>query len=240
MVERVGRLCRAGASRGKGQKLHNVSHELSVGDSVYEALRHDIIFGRLAPSAKLKLDRLKADYSVSIATLREALNRLVTEGFVKTEGQRGFFVAPMSAAGLREIADLRILLECHALKLSFEAGDTEWEARVIAAHHKLSRMEERMKSGDHSAKEVWKQYDWEFHQALISACGSEALLNVHGTVFDKYLRYQMRTLTFRGDPAAIEHRALLDSAMVRDISTAQSVLRKHIEGGVEHSLAQSG
>ncbi|MGB5557909.1 MAG: GntR family transcriptional regulator [Paracoccaceae bacterium] len=216
-----------------------MSQELSVGDSVYEALRRDIIFGRLAPSAKLKLDQLKADYSASIATIREALNRLVTEGFVVTEGQRGFFVGPMSAAGLREIADLRILLECHALKLSFEAGDTEWEARVIAAHHKLSRMEQRMQAGDHSVKEVWKQYDWEFHQALISGCGSEALLNVHGTVFDKYLRYQMHTLTFRGDPAAIEHRSLLDSAMARDIEKAQLILRQHIEGGVEHSLEQN-
>lgn len=218
--------------------MHSVSKELSVGDGVYEALRRDIIFGRLVPSDKLKLENLKSGYNASIATIREALNKLVIEGFVVTEGQRGFFTAPMSSAELREIADLRILLECHALKLSFEAGDTEWEAQIIAAHHKLSRMEERMQSGDHSVKEVWKQYDWEFHQALIRGCGSQELLNVHGTIFDKYLRYQMRTLTFRGVAAAVEHKALLDAAMERNIEAAQTLLRAHIEGGVEHSLEQ--
>jgi len=220
--------------------MHIKSDDLSVGEGVYEALRRDIIFGRLAPSEKLKLDTLKSDYGASIATIREALNRLATEGFVTTQEQRGFHVAPMSASELREIADLRILLECHALKLSFEAGDTEWEAQVVASHHKLSRMEERMKAGDHSVIEMWKQYDWEFHQALIRACGSAALLEIHGTVFDKYLRYQMRTLTFRGDDAAAEHRQLRDSAMNRDVKSAQSVLKTHIEGGVEHSLSQTG
>jgi DNA-binding GntR family transcriptional regulator len=217
--------------------VNSVSGERSVGETVYEALRHDIIFGQLSPSAKLKLDRLRLDYTASVATIREALNRLVTEGFVTTEGQRGFFVASISAEELREIADMRVLLECHALKLSFEAGDTEWEGQVIATHHKLSRMEQRMQSGDHAIKETWKQYDWEFHQSLIRACGSRELLRLHGTIFDKYLRYQMRALTFRGVAAAAEHRVLRDAAMDRNVELAQVTLRAHIAGGVEHSLA---
>lgn len=219
--------------------MHTLSSDLSVGMGVYETLRRDIIFGRLHPSDKLKLEKLKAGYGASVATIREALNRLVTEGFVVTEGQRGFFVAPMSGDELREIADLRIMLESHALKLSFEAGDTDWEAQLIAAHHKLSRMEQKMQAGDHSVRETWKQYDWEFHQALIKACGSQELLNIHGTIFDKYLRYQMRTLTYRGASAVVEHKILLDAAMDRDIETAQKTLRAHIEGGVEHSLQQN-
>lgn len=93
-----------------------------------------------------------------------------------------------------------------------------------------------MQAGDTSVRETWKQYDWEFHQALISACGSRQLMEVHGTIFDKYLRYQMRTLTFRGATAAAEHRALRDAALRRDSHAAQTVLRRHIEGGVEHSL----
>lgn len=224
--------------RKAGRLLHTRSADPSVGEGIYEALRRDIIFGRLLPSSKLKLDTLRSGYGASITTIREALNRLVTEGFVVTEGQRGFFVAPMSGAGLRDIADLRILLECYALKLSFEAGDTEWEAQLIAAHHKLSRMEQRMQIGDHAIKETWKRYDWEFHQALIRACGSKELLGVHATVFDKYLRYQMRTLTFRGEPASAEHRMLMNAAMERDIDTAQSVLRAHIEAGLAHSLEE--
>ena len=207
-----------------------------LGDDIYRVMRHDIVFGRLDANSKIRLSHLKATYGASIPTLREILNRLVSEGFVVAEGKRGHIVAPISKEGLKEIADLRILLECYALRQSLAEGTTDWEAHVISAHYKLSQMEKRMQSGDDSAREAWKQYDWEFHQALISACGSTELLQVHGIVFDKYLRYQMRLLTFRGDVASAEHKALLDAALNRDADTAESVLRAHINGGVAHSL----
>src|SRR6056297_3033594 len=60
--------------------------DLPVGVGVYEALRRDIVFGRLRSSQKLKLDPLRRDYGASIATLREALNRLASEGFVRPKG----------------------------------------------------------------------------------------------------------------------------------------------------------
>ncbi|MCP4089462.1 MAG: GntR family transcriptional regulator, partial [Gammaproteobacteria bacterium] len=159
-------------------------------------MRSDIIFGRLVPNTKLKLDNMKASYNASISTLRETLNRLASEGFVVAEEQRGFFVAPVSAEDLREISDLRILLECTALRQSIKNGDTDWEGAVASAHHKLQRMEQKMLAGDESQKELWKRYDWEFHQSLILACGSRNLLEIHGTIYDKYLRYQMQILTY--------------------------------------------
>jgi DNA-binding GntR family transcriptional regulator len=209
----------------------------SVGGTLYDTLRHDIVFGRLAAGNKLPLGDLKEAYGVSISTLRESLNRLAADGFVTSEEQRGFFVAPMTQDGLRDIAALRVLIEGYALEQSILKGDTEWEATIVAAHHKLHRMEQRMIRGDHTMRERWKQYDWEFHQALIGACGSEELLLLHRTVFDKYLRYQMRVLTFRGEVAAEEHRRLLDAALDRDAATAGAVLRSHVDGGVRHSLA---
>ena len=87
-------------------------------------------------------------YGTAVSTLRELLNRLASEGLILAEGSRGFEVASISPANLREIADMRQLLECHALRSSFEAGDVEWEARVVAAHHKLASMEKRMAAGD--------------------------------------------------------------------------------------------
>ena len=108
------------------------------------------------------------------------------------------------------------MLEKHALEQSFAQGDIEWEARVVAAHHKLAMMEDRMQSGEVGVTETWKQYDWQFHQALVSACGSGLLMQTHAIVFEKYLRYQMISLGFRGDVAVDEHRRLLDCALRRD------------------------
>ncbi|MFA6267004.1 MAG: FCD domain-containing protein [Pseudolabrys sp.] len=211
--------------------------EGTIGERAYRRIRTDILFGRLAPGEKLKLERLKDDYGVSVSTLREVLNRLASEKLVVAEGQRGFEVSSVSADDLKDIASLRLLLEVHAIEQAFHGGDMEWEARVVAAHHKLAAMEERRRASNGADSEVWKRYDWEFHQALISACGSRELMETHGAVFDKYLRYQVLALTDRGDIAAREHRQLLECALKRDAATAGKVLRAHINGGVEHALA---
>lgn len=134
-----------------------------VGASTYQRIKRDIIFGELAPGSKLKLDGLRKRYQASMSTLRETLNRLASEGFVDALDQRGFFVTPVSREDLIEIANLRVLLECHALRLSIANGDTDWEGNLVAAHHKLHLMEQKMLAGDDSQKEDWKRYDWEFH-----------------------------------------------------------------------------
>jgi DNA-binding GntR family transcriptional regulator len=217
--------------------LTKASAPVTVGETAYRRIRSDIIFGRLPPGRKLKLDQLKNSYGVSVSTLREILNRLSSELLVLAEGQRGFEVSPVSTENLKEVAALRQLLESHAIVQSFASGDVEWEGHVVAAHHKLYSMEERMKAGDRSETERWKRYDWQFHQALISACGSRALMETHASVFDKYLRYQMLAMSNRGDIAIREHRTLLDCALKRDADTACKVLSAHIAGGVEHTLA---
>lgn len=209
----------------------------SAGESAYKRIRTDIITGLLAPGRKLRLDALRRDYGASISTLRETLNRLVSEKLVVAEGQRGFEVVPISAANLREIAALRQLLECHALRQSFAQGDLEWEARIIAGHHKLAQMEARMASGDRTDTDLWKRYDWQFHQALVSACGSQVLMQAHAAIFERYLRYQMIALSYRGAIAAAEHLAMKEAALRRDADEGCALLERHIAGGVEHALA---
>ena len=209
----------------------------AVGASTYQSIKRDIIFGDLAPTSKLKLETLRKNYNASMSTLRETLNRLASEGFVDALDQRGFFVTPVSKEDLMEVANLRVLLECHALKLSIDNGDTDWEGNLVSAHHKLSSMEQKMLSGDDSQKEDWKRYDWEFHLALIEACGSRNLISLHSVLYDKYLRYQMLMLTHRGQEAADEHKKMLEAALDRNVEAATKTLTVHIEKGLEHTLA---
>src|SRR5205807_2174951 len=141
------------------------------------------------------------------------------------EGQRGFEVAQASAQNLRELAELRLLLETHALTQSFVAGDMDWEGRVVSAHHKLAATERRQQAGDHTDNETWKRYDFEFHHALISACGSDTLLEAHAPVFDKYLRYLMIAGIYRGEITAREHQISLECALKRDVARVTPLLR---------------
>jgi DNA-binding GntR family transcriptional regulator len=209
----------------------------TAGERAYRRIRTDIIRGTLPPGQRLRLDSLKENYAVSISTLRELLNRLTSEGLIVAEGARGFEVSPVSPENFKEIANLRQLLESHALSQSFALGDMEWEGRVVAAHHKLNTMEARILQGDHSVTHLWKRYDWEFHHALLSACGSKVLLETHSAVYDKYQRYLMIAVIFRGDVAAREHRQLLDCALRRDVPAAQAILVKHIQDCVTYTLS---
>ncbi len=208
----------------------------TVGSSTYQKIKHDIIFGVLTPGSKLKLDTLKDQYFASLSTLRETLNRLTSEGFVESPEQRGFFVTPVSREDLIEVAELRVLLECHALEKSIVNGDTNWEGNLVAAHHKLHLMEKRMLAGDDSERELWKRYDWEFHLALIEACNSKNLLSLHSILYDKYLRYQMLMLSYRGESAVQEHRNIFDAALARDEIGARNYLETHIRNGLVHTL----
>ena len=132
---------------------------------------------------------------------------------------------------------MRQLLECDALRSSFEAGDVEWEGRVVAAHHKLSSLERRMAAGDRSQEETLRRYDWEFHNALISACGSRVLLEMHAGIYDKYLRYLMLAAVFRGKPVVEEHRKLLTFALERDWRGAQATTITHIQDCVAQMVS---
>jgi GntR family transcriptional regulator, carbon starvation induced regulator len=208
----------------------------TIGDDGYRRIRTDILFGRLRPGQKLKLDGLKESYGVSVSTLREILSRLTSDDLVVAEARRGFEVAPVSIDNLNELAELRLLLEGHAMEACFARADVEWEGRVVSAHHKLAATE-RLMSGNIGEPEQWKRYDGEFHQALISNCGSRTLIDAHAAVFDRYFRYQMIALNYRGDEPARQHQTLLECALARDAARAKSILKEHITGCVVHAIA---
>lgn len=209
----------------------------TLGEVTYLRLRADIISCSLLPGHKLRLETLKEQYAVGISTLREILNRLASESLVVAEGQKGFAVAPATVQDLREIADLRLLLEGHALRLSFSQGDLEWEGQVVAAHHKLAATEKRLLAGQEKHTVNWVRYDFAFHNALIAACGSQVLLAHHASIFDRFLRYHMLAASFRGTGVVDDHKALFEMALRRDVEGALAMLASHVNRGVEHVLS---
>ncbi|ODT79889.1 MAG: GntR family transcriptional regulator [Pelagibacterium sp. SCN 64-44] len=209
----------------------------TIGEATYLRLKQDIIACTLMPGHKLRLDALKEQYEAGISTLREILNRLASESLVVAEGQKGFAVAPATAQDLREIADLRLLLESHALELSFARGDLDWEGRVVAAHYKLAATERKLLAGQERHTINWVRYDFAFHNALISACGSRVLLDMHASVFDRFLRYHMLGASFRGKGVVDDHKALFEIALKRDTAGALAMLASHVNRGVAHVLS---
>jgi DNA-binding GntR family transcriptional regulator len=171
------------------------------------------------------------------STLREIFNGLASEGLITAEGARGFEVASISRENLREVRAMRQLLECDALRSSFEAR----RRRVGGARgRRAPQARDRSKSASAPAidrRGGAARYDWEFHNALISACGSRLLLEMHAGIYDKYLRYLMLASVFRGEPVVEEHRKLLNFALERDWRSAQATTITHIEDCVAQMVS---
>jgi DNA-binding GntR family transcriptional regulator len=201
----------------------------TLATTICDRIRADILTGRLKPGAKLRLEDLRAEFAVSWSPIREALSRLVAEGLIQTEGQRGYRIAPVSRASLSEVLRLRVLLESMALRESIEKGDDAWEAKVLAAHHRLTKLEDsRWESGN---AEQWEQWHRTFHDALISACESPILLQFCAQLHDLNDRYRRLFLSAHklDRDVAGEHRAMVQATIARDTAKACRLLERHIE-----------
>lgn len=197
-------------------------------EGAYLQVRRDIIEGRLAPGEKLRVEHLKDRYGIGAGTLREALALLLSDALVIVEGQRGFHVAPISLEDLRDITQMRILLETHALRQSIQKGDDEWEAGLVAAFHLLSNTEER--SGRISNVREWEQRNQAFHEALIAACDSRWECYMIGILHRQSERYRHLSIITQPVPRNVhdEHTAIFEAALKRDALAAGHALERHI------------
>ncbi len=219
-----------------GQSEADRAHHATLTEEIHARIRNDILIGALRPADKLKLEELKERYDVSVNTLRETLSRLVSEGLVAAEGQRGFMVVPASIADLREVIDVRNLLECHAARLSLDHADLEWEGRLVAAYHKLSKVEAALAEDPERNAPLLETYNRAFHAALISACGSRWLMTLHGMMYDQSLRYRMLSFEIANFPrerSREEHHEILEAALARDAERLTSVIAAHILKGAD-------
>ena len=202
--------------------------------STYDAMREDILSVRLQPGTKLRAEALKERYNVGASTLREALNLLVGEALVSSEGQKGFRVTPMSEEDFRDIVRVRKMLETRALREAIEHGDDDWEAEVVAAFHRLSRIEERVPEDPGGLSGEWEERNRAFHAALISACPSRWLHHFIGILFHQSERYRRIALCQSQGPVKrrdvhAEHEAIYEAVMARDADTACLLTEQHID-----------
>jgi DNA-binding GntR family transcriptional regulator len=200
-------------------------------EAAYDTIRHEILTGALAPETKLRFEMLRKRYGFGASTLREALTRLVGEALVTSEEQKGFRVAPVSLEDLADLTRTRIFVEKEALRESILAGDDAWEGRVVAAYHRLSKIEAKLASGPEYQQDEFEERNREFHHALISACPSRWLHHLYGILFQQSERYRRISLVNRVVPRDVhgEHKAIFEAALARDADLACKVAGEHIE-----------
>ena len=219
--------------------MQNSASNSTLSEQAFQVLRGDVLSGRHAPESKLKVDTLQQMYGFSSSPLREALNRLVQEGLVRADERRGFRVTPISPSDLADITKMRLMLDIPALMESIHAGDDAWEAEIVAAFHRLEKIESRLPQGPVVLDAEWSQRHRDFHMALIAACPSERQLSWSMSLFDQAERYRHfaarnRTVSKKKDE---EHRTLMKAVLRRDGETAAALLCEHIRSTQTNVMA---
>ena len=201
----------------------------TIASRVSHEIRQAILRGDMAPGSKINLDRVRASYDISLSPLREALSRLVADGLVELEDQRGYRVAPVSASNLAEVTRLRVEFEALALHQSIEQGDLDWESDVMRSLYRLNRIERDPARPE--SLEAWEEAHNAFHRQLVVGCGMPLLLRFCSVLHNLNDRYRRLFLaTHPGDrDVRGEHIAIAESAVARRSPEACAALRHHIE-----------
>ena len=211
--------------------LMGAEDDAPLTDRAYHMLRAAIVRCEFEPGVRLKVEFLSGKYGISSSPLREALNRLAHEGLVLALDHRGFRVAPMALDALNDLTHMRLLLETDALASAIEHGSDEWESRVVAAFHRLSLVEQRLKpEGPLALNDDWSDRHRNFHLALFSGSNSAMLLRTTEMFFVQAERYRRFSALHRRSSRykAAEHQALMNAALARKKSEAIQLLRAHI------------
>ena len=208
---------------------------MTLSEKAYNALRQDIIRGALEQGRPLRMAELSARYDMGFSPLREALNRLQSERLVVAEALRGFKVAPLSQAEMRDAIDTRILVETAALRAAIAQGGDDWAAGIVATLYALKLQVDRRDT----EADIWEleARHYAFHRALLAACGSPWKLEFFDRLYAATERYRIPILLNRaggqGRDIQGEHAALAEATLARDADLATDLLRQHYQRSAE-------
>jgi DNA-binding GntR family transcriptional regulator len=213
--------------------IGNAADGRNLSEVAYSRIRRDILQGELFPGVKLQIEAMSERYGIGAVPVREALNRLSSEGLVERRSHRGFNVSPISISELEELVKTRIWLESLALAESMKNHDEAWEEELVVSFHRLARTQRRLpEDGSPETSVEWEARHKDFHMLLLKRCGSSWLLDFCSVLMDQAVRY--RNLSMNSNPnkqrregAAAEHRAILDAVLDHDATRACQLLEEH-------------
>ena len=206
----------------------------TLASQAHDLLRRDILSGTLTPGQRLRTKDLQARYGLGLSPLRESLQRLSAEGIVVNDAQRGFAVAPVSVAELRDLTVARTALESTMLPMAMQLGSADWEGDIVAAFHRLSRTPLPNDPAAMADASLWELRHRSFHHALVAGCGSPWLLRLHGQLVDQSERYRkIRILHHLESQAQVrdvnaEHQAVMEAVLRRDATQAVALMTQHL------------
>ena len=238
----LGRVARRGfggnsrmSATGAGNALRSDEPTIfkSLTATVASALQRDLVNARYMPGQKLPIVQLAKHYGVSPGAVREALSRLISEGLVEFNEQRGFRAAPVPPNALADITRTRILIDVQALREAIRLGDVDWEAEVLAIASSPRQLcaarcrqpESRARGVAAAASHLPPHADLGMRLAVADAL-PRSLVRPDDPLSLGRVGLRDRARGLRRDPNA-EHAAIVEAAVARDADKAALLLEQH-------------
>lgn len=210
-----------------GPDIEPVSRE-STASFIARQLREAIMTGDLGPGTQLGEAELAARFEVSRGPLREAMQRLVSEGLLTSQRHRGLFVIDLEPGDVYDVYAARAAIE-RAAAIRIVRGDRQRASAELAPA--LEAMTEAAGSGDNAAL---SEADLRFHEALVRASGSKRLVRMASTLLIETrmcLAALQRTDQKVADRVA-EHSAIIRAIADGDEDRVLSLLEAHMEDAI--------
>jgi DNA-binding GntR family transcriptional regulator len=198
---------------------------------VYEDLKKRIIHNLIKPGEALNEGVLSEEFKISKTPVREALQQLEKEGFIENIPVKGAFVSQISIQDLREIFDLREILECEVIK----------RAALKANPDKVDALREKFIFSENNSKRVvtggFKSGD-EIHSFIFETYGNRRLIEIYRRLQDHIVRSRIHFFNQfhpdRSEESFKEHLEILDALKAQDPFRAEQAVRSHLLNSMEY------
>lgn len=203
-------------------RLTPISNKVTA-SNIAEQVRELVADGSFAQGAQITEVALANALGVSRGPVREALQRLVQEGLLENERNRGIFVPRLTIEDIQDIYRTRSAIELCAMEVIMGTDNVDYLKR---AREKLDLLETAMTSGKYA---LVSQLDLEFHMDLIRETGSKRLMRAFDTLLVE-TRMCLRSLeyTYEHHQDVVQiHRRILASVRDSDIHEAKEAINEH-------------
>lgn len=209
-------------------------HEFKKGDKkalAYEVIRDHIMKGSFAPNCPLTEKELSGLFdNLSRTPIRDALLRLEHEGLVERIPGKGLFVTQINIADLLEITEIRLSLECTAVRLFVERADDKMrqQLREVLESHKKCHVE----GNDLDAV----TYDNAFHYAIAKGSMNNRLYDyIHKLIQESYRgAFMTRYDSKRIETSIKQHERVLEAIEANDAERAVELVSEHLIHWIEY------
>jgi len=200
---------------------------------VYNQIKNLILCNEIMPGQKLHHQQLSERLGVSRTPIREALTRLVQEGYVSFLPNRGFTCKEIRMQEAEELYELREALEAFAVEKAIE---TLTDAALRQLRDKMNAYGRDVQNRFTRERLV---YDQDVHLQIAQLTGNETLKNTLSHVFERIVLKRRTDGLYdpaRGIAAHQEHLRLLEAMERRDAAQAVAILRSHVQAGKKNVM----